>query len=277
MTSVVHPNQVRSTTVDSHIPIVIIPDVVSSSSSEAMSCFITTSVWDTRLQELATYKQQNNGSTNVPQVFPSNKPLGIWVKTQRQQYKLLQKNENSHMTTERIESLNELDFEWRVCVNNKWVCVNNTFWEDRFQELTIYKQANGSTNVPQRCPSNKPLGQWVSNQRTQYKLLQEGKTSAMTTEHIKSLNELDFEWVCVNNHFWEDRFQELTIYKQANGSTNVPRKFPSNKPLGIWVKTQRYQYKLLQDRKKSSMTTEHIKSLNELDFEWGHGKAKRSS
>jgi glutaredoxin len=269
MTSVVHPNQVHSAIVNRSIPVWIIPDVVSSSPSEAVACSMPCTGWDTRRKELAKYKQQNNGSTNVPQQFPSNIPLGIWVKTQRQQYKLLQENENSHMTTERIESLNELDFEW--------VCVKNTFWEDRFQELTIYKQANGSTNVPQQFPSNKPLGQWVLNQRTQYKLLQEHKTSAMTTERIKSLNELDFEWVCVKNPFWKDRFQELTIYKQANGSTNVPQRCPSNKPLGQWVRRQRYQYKLLQEGKKSAMTTEHIKSLNELDFEWGHGKAKAAS
>jgi hypothetical protein len=172
------------------------------------------------------------------------------------------------MTDERIESLNELDFEW----SNRTSSASSVSWEVRLQELTMYKQANGSTNVPQHHPPNQPLANWVKTQRTQYKLLKRGKMSAMTAEHIKSLNELDFEWSTgITLCCWEDRFQELTMYKQANGSTNVPHHHPPNQPLANWVKTQRTQYKLLKRGRKSAMTAEHIKSLNELDFEWGTG------
>jgi glutaredoxin len=261
MTSVVHPNQVQSATVDRHIPIVITPDVVSSLTSEAVACCMPSTVWDTRRKELVTYKLLNNGSTNVPRKFPSNKPLGIWVKTQRYQYKLLQDRKKSSMTTERIKSLNELDFEW-VCVKT------SASWVERRKELATYKQQhNGSTNVPQHHLPNQPLANWVNTQRIQYKLFQENENSHMTTERIKSLNELDFEWS--QSASWEEHLQELAAYKQLNnGSTNVPQRCPSNKSLANWVRTQRNQYKLLHDRKKSSMTTERIKSLNELDFEW---------
>jgi hypothetical protein len=187
MTSECQPNQVHSSIVRS-IPVRIIPDVVSSLTSEAVACCMPSTVWDTHRKELATYKQQNNGSTNVPRKFPSNKPLGIWVKTQRYQYKLLQDRKKSSMTTERIKSLNELDFEW-VCVKT------STVWEQRLQELAIYKQQNnGHTNLSTLYADSKPLGRWVKTQRSQYKLLQEGKSSTMTKERIKSLNKLDFEW-----------------------------------------------------------------------------------
>jgi glutaredoxin len=265
MTSECQPNQAHSATVDRHVPIVITPDVVSSSTSEAVACFITTSVWDVRLQELAAYKEANR-HTNVPQRFPSNKPLGSWVRTQRNQYKLLREGKNSHMTKERMESLNELDFEWSSGSET------STPWEQRLQELAAYKEANGNTLVPQVFPSNKQLGFWVQTQRIQFKLLQDGKKSAMTEEHIKSLNELDFVWRDVKGSEtstpWEQRLQELAAYKEANGSTNVPQVFPSNKQLGIWVKTQRCQYKLLHKNEKSTMTKERMESLNELDFDW---------
>ncbi|MGK3751260.1 MAG: hypothetical protein ACI8RD_003560, partial [Bacillariaceae sp.] len=75
------------------------------------------------------------------------------------------------------------DFKWRL-----------TSWDDLLQELATYKQVNGHTNVPQKCPSNKPLGTWVGNQRTQYRLFKANENSAMTPERIESLNELDFEW-----------------------------------------------------------------------------------
>jgi glutaredoxin len=244
--------------------------MLSYSSLSKQHSGMPSTVWDTRRKELAKYKQQNNGSTNVPRPFSSNIPLGNWVKTQRYQYKLLQEEKNSSMTTERIKSLNELDFEWNL---------NSTPWEEHLQELTIYKQANESTNVPRLFPSNIPLGQWVGTQRTQYRLFNLNEKSSMTTERIKSLNELDFEWSPgkETSALWEQRLQELTIYKQKNnGSTNVPQHRPATKLLGQWVQRHRYQYRLFNLNEKSSMTTERIKSLNELDFEWSPGNKKES-
>jgi glutaredoxin len=215
MTSGCQPNQVHSAIVKRSIPVRIIPDVVSSSPSEAVAYSMPSTVWDVRLQELTIYKKQNNGKTNVPHVFPSNKQLGIWVNNQRRSYKLFKANENSSMTPERIESLNELDF--------KWVVISITGWEDHLQELTIYKQENnGSTNVPRLFPSNQPLGNWVMTQRHQYKLFEANKKSAMTKERIESLNKLDFEWSTprkgntTTSATWDDRLQELTIYKQPS-------------------------------------------------------------
>jgi hypothetical protein len=273
MTSVVHPKQVQSATVDCNIPILITPDVVSSLTSEAVACCMPSTLWDTRRKELATYKQVN-GHTYVPQQCPSNKPLGHWVMTQRTQYKLLQDGKKSLMTTERKKSLNELDFEWSLGGIR-----SNAFWDKRCKELATYKQVNGHTYVPQQCPSNKPLGHWVMTQRTQYKLFREHKTSTITTERIKSLNELDFDWSpgkekkALLSTLWHTRRKELATYKQVNGHTNVSTLDATNKPLGTWVANQRTQYKLLQDGKKSLMTTERKKSLNELDFEWRHRKA----
>jgi hypothetical protein len=82
MTSECQPNQVHTSIVNRSIPVRIIPDLVSSSPSDAVAYSMPSTVWDVRLQELATYKQQNNGSTNFPRLFPSNKPLGHWAGTQ---------------------------------------------------------------------------------------------------------------------------------------------------------------------------------------------------
>jgi hypothetical protein len=260
MTSECQPNQVHSAIVNWSIPVRIIPDVVSSSPSQAVAYSMPSTLWDTRRKELATFKEAN-GHTNVPSRFPSNKPLGQWVNYQRHQYKLLQENDKScQMTKERIKSLNELDFEWRY---------RNVEWDRRLQELATFKEANRHTNVPEVFPSNKPLGIWVRTQRNQYRLFNmPNEKSAMTTERIKSLNELDFEWVCVKDTFWEGRLQELATFKQDNGHTNVPKRYPLNKPLGHWVGNQRTQYRLFNQIEKSAMTEEHIQSLEKLDFEW---------
>ena len=98
-TSVFQPNQVHSAIVDRSIPVVITPDVVSS--SEAVSCFIPTTSWDKRFQELETYKQENS-DTNVPQHYDKNKPLGNWVLSRRNQYKLSKENRRNEKTKECI-------------------------------------------------------------------------------------------------------------------------------------------------------------------------------
>ena len=56
-------------------------------------------------------------------------------------------------------------------------------WMSRYHELIEWKRKHGNCNVPQR---EKKLGCWVSTQRTQYKLLCEGRQSQMNQERIVS-------------------------------------------------------------------------------------------
>ena len=48
----------------------------------------------------------------------------------------------------------------------------------------------------------------------------------------------------------------------------VPQRYQANPQLGTWVYTQRRQYKLLMEGKKSSMTKEKAKALESLGFFW---------
>lgn len=68
-------------------------------------------MWNTRLQELTDYKNEN-GDCLVPQRYPENTQLGIWVNTQRRHYKLLNEGKKSCMTLERLEKLDKVGFSW---------------------------------------------------------------------------------------------------------------------------------------------------------------------
>ena len=70
-------------------------------------------LWEERFQELIAYRNQY-GHANVPTNFPPNPKLAMWVKCQRRQYKRLCAGQYSHMTTERLERLNEQNFVWEV-------------------------------------------------------------------------------------------------------------------------------------------------------------------
>ena len=67
-------------------------------------------------------------------------------------------------------------------------------WNDRYDELDVYKNKHNNCLVPQHYPDNKALGTWVDTQRTQYRLRNEGKHSQLAKDRIKKLNELGFEW-----------------------------------------------------------------------------------
>ena len=97
----------------------------------------------------------------------------------------------------------------------------------------------------------------------------------MTNFRIHALEDLGFEWERCGAT-WEDRLSELADYRKSHGHCNAPR-------LARWVGTQRCQYKLQQEGKRSQMTLARIQALKSLNFEWkssncrGKGKPKKSS
>ena len=73
---------------------------------------------------------------------------------------------------------------------------------------------------------------------------------------------------------WQDRYAELSEFFDKNGHSSVPHTDSSNRRLARWVKRQRYQYKMRQEGKPSTMTDERIKALESLQFVWdSHGAA----
>jgi hypothetical protein len=215
------------------------------------------SAWEDRLSELADYRKIH-GHCNVPTKYSENTKLGAWVGTQRTQYKLHAEGKTSSMTLPRIQELERLGIEWRVCV---------TAWEDRLSELAEYRKIHGHCNVPFHFSENTKLGKWVGTQRTKYKLHREGKISSITPLRIEKLEILGFEWG-IHKAVWEDRFSELADYCRIHGHCNDPQRHSKNIRLAKWVEKQRCQYKLKGEGKTSSMTNFRIHALEDLGFKW---------
>ena len=77
---------------------------------------------------------------------------------------------------------------------------------------------------------------------------------------------------CYQEAQWREKFEELCEFMKQNGHSQVPHAYPKNEPLARWTKRQRYQYKLKQEGKASTMTDDRISALNELGFVWdSHG------
>lgn len=138
-------------------------------------------------------------------------------------------------------------------------------WNQRYRELEAFREEFQHCLVPLLWPRNPSLAHWVKRQRHQYRMKCEGQHSTMTDERQAALERLGFVW---DSHgaTWEERWNELREFKEQNGHTNVPKRYPQNHQLAVWVKCQRRQYKLLTQGKPSNMTNTRIRRLHLLGF-----------
>jgi hypothetical protein len=138
-------------------------------------------------------------------------------------------------------------------------------WGKRFSELVEYQKEYGHCLMPFNWPPNPSLACWVKRQRYQYRIKNEGKHSSMTPDRLEALQELGFTW---DSHSvsWLERWQDLAEFKQVYGHPNVPKNYPENNQLAVWVKCQRRQYKVYEAGKSSNMTPDRIERLNSLGF-----------
>ena len=151
-------------------------------------------LWMERYQELVDFHQKF-GHSCVPTRYADNPELGLWVKRQRNQYKLLQQQQasksKSTLTLHRIKALNRVDFVWEV---------RDALWTERYNELRKYYLEFGDSNVPSTYAPNQALASWVKSQRHQQQLYSLGRLSTMTNERKDKLDSLDFQWRIIGNN-----------------------------------------------------------------------------
>lgn len=191
--------------------------------------------WEYRYEQLKEYHEKNG---NCMVKHHENKQLRNWVGTQRGIYN------KGLLEQERINQLNELDFEWGP--DEQWLL--------RFKDLLKYKEENGTANIPKRYQVNNfHLGNWCVRMR---KLYREGK---LLEEQINLLEGIDFSWD-LRSHKWDEMFKMLTEFKEEYGHCDVPRDLGDDNKLASWVSHQRGFYR------KGKLSQERIKKLNELGF-----------
>lgn len=106
-------------------------------------------------------------------------------------------------------------------------------WMERVEELKAFRKINGHCMVPHTYPPNQQLSRWCKRQRRQYKLLRAGKPSTMTPNRAAFLEDMGFIW---DRHeaVWNEKIQDLALYKKTHGHTFVPSNYKANPQLGVW-------------------------------------------
>lgn len=172
-------------------------------------------------------------------------------------------------------------------------------WDEQFRELVRFKSKHGHCQVPRRIGK---LGKWVDTQRTAYQVMKQGNASPLTTTMMQQLENVNFDWEFKSDFdttllplkrpkqqnrphaefglpaqrsqldgkiqissdhkrkTWMTRFKQLQKYNVKNGHSSVS----DNSPLAGWLKTQKWQYKLLKLGRKSTMTPKRFSMLASL-------------
>lgn len=216
------------------------------------------SAWIAKYNQLKQCQQGKHQFT-----VPSNDiNLRHWVDIQRTAFRLANKGEQSSLTQERIDKLNEISFVWDP---------KEARFNERVMELIVFREENKHCNV--QMNTNPTLHSWIQRQRKQYQRYLDGEKCSLTRERIDCLNRLGLDLggkhvEGIQNSIktpWIEKFYQLQEYAQQHGHCIVPQTHPH---LGTFVRAQRNSYRLMKMGKKSSMTKERIDKLNSLGFVW---------
>jgi hypothetical protein len=191
----------------------------------------------------------DNGEENEQKVIYDS--LGVWLKRQRSQYKDFKAGNKDKtgeiMTEERIQMLEEVGIEWSLRPSQ-----TQTGWNDNYEQLKRFKEDHGHTRVEEK--TNKGLFDWLKNMRQYMKRYNEdSEDNVLSPRQYQLLKDLEVEPTLRESKF-EARFCELTKFIRLHGHSLVPAVYPANQKLSNWVQTQRRQYKLMKEGKKSQMT-----------------------
>ena len=90
-----------------------------------------------------------------------------------------------------------------------------------------------------------------------------GKKTPMTDEKVRHLADIDFQWSVLkerDDKFWNERYEELVIFKEEHGHCKVPQK--SGK-LGAVVHNWR------KASRRASMSKEKFNKLKDIGvYDW---------
>ena len=191
------------------------------------------------------------------------------------------------MSPERVWVLEEMGFVWDATTSRE-TCLSVTAtnrdkaWLVRFEELKKYTQTKTTTKTTTTTtrthshahtgkwpPSSSRLGHWVISQRAEYNRWKLGESPcSMTQERIDALDTIQFPWKTKYEQLWEERIQQLQEYKDLHGDCLVPLRYVANPSLANWVSTQRKNYKLRNEGKRSFLTKERVEQLESMGFVW---------
>lgn len=138
-------------------------------------------------------------------------------------------------------------------------------WEFYIGELVRFQQKYGHLRVPKSYPDK--LHEFIQKQRMQYKGMLQGKSTSLSLQKNKELNDIGFVW-SPQAEMWNIRYNELKQHYEKEGTKNIVLKQKASLQLIQWTNHQRFMYRRLQMNQSTNMTEERAQKLNQINFVW---------
>jgi hypothetical protein len=218
--------------------------------------------WYEQRDALKQYMDTHDGSAEIDKDDKEHAKLKGWLDSQQSDYKKYVNGQESNMTAEKIQLLQEIGFHFHYVP-----------FEVRLEQLKAFRAEHGHVDVPS---SHEELGKWVQSMRRQCKSFAEtaestrdinpgryAQLSALGLDPTKRSAKNDEE----ENGKWETMYAKLVEYKNEHGTSNVKRT-EETRDLYNWLVLQRTEYKKLQDNKPSKLTAPRLIKFNTIGFEF---------
>lgn len=200
--------------------------------------------WEEMYNKLVVFKQQH-WHCNVPKYYVDDKVFGVWVSVQRRLANC------GDLRSDRRNKLEALGFFWDV---------NEARWQEMYAKLVVFHQKYHHCSVSQKNHDDKKFLSWLSTQRK----LNTKRT--ITAERKNKLDALGFVWDFLEVQ-WEENYTDLVKFQKKYGHCNVPRRYPANKTLSIWVSVQR------RSANRGELNLDRKNKLEALGFAWDADEA----
>jgi hypothetical protein len=193
--------------------------------------------FEERLAQLREFRRRR-GHVNVPQRWPEDPSLPIWIRNVRRAYR------HGTLPPARVAQLERLGFRFRA---------RAALWEAMFERLERFQKRFGHARVPSTWEEDRKLARWVVKQRVSHR---EGKMAEARETRLAALG--FFDGLDVDP--WDARCEALRAYFRANGHTRIAVR--EDATLCAWVATQR------RLRRQGRLSKHRIELLDALRFDW---------
>lgn len=169
------------------------------------------------------------------------------------------KYQKGELEKEKLNRLIEIGWQPRTC---GWK--DDHRWEQMYEKLAAYKQANGNCAVPSTYPEDQQLSVWVQSQRYKYIY------GCMPKEREDKLRALDFEFKPsererLRKAGWGLHYKKLKEFYAKNGHSDVPSAHKEEDlKLGTWCQVQKQRH----HSKQMTCDEEALLSLLGFDFQF---------
>ena len=178
--------------------------------------------WDEMYQNAVEYFNKN-GNLEISLNDENQKELKNWLHKQKTLFN------NNKLDIEKIQKLSLINFNTSKMINT---------WEDSYEIAVDYYKENNTIDIPfdYKTKNGYSLGQWVSNQRSQY------KNGELTKEKIDLLNKIGFNFN-KKTLTWDDSYNLAKKHYEQYNTIDVKRGYIyEGYDLGLWISHQRSKY-----------------------------------